>query len=124
MTEEEKGPDLTVASLDEGAAIRLVDEALAKAIENICDPNTPPKEPRVVTLKIKLKSDEQREIVQTEITCDLKLANEIGVLTRLMLVTVNGKVIPSELVCRQTNLEDYIDEGNVTPFRKTEGDNQ
>lgn len=54
--------NLNLENLDEGGALEAMNHELSKVLENILDPNTEAKTQRKVTLEVKLKGDENRNI--------------------------------------------------------------
>ncbi|MFB0841837.1 replication terminator protein [Paenibacillus oleatilyticus] len=69
-----------------------------KVLANIYDPNTDPKKVREVTLKIKLKGDENRDVLLTEIHATSKLAPTRPVETKIIMGLDNsGRVVGAEL---------------------------
>lgn len=71
MADPEK---LSVTTLKRGSAIELIDEELARVLENIVDPNTDAEAVREVTLVLRFKPDEDRERVSLQIKVKSKMA--------------------------------------------------
>lgn len=66
---------VTLPSLAKGAAAELFEKELQKAIANILDINTEAKAPREVILRVKMTPNEDRNIAQTEVRIESKLAS-------------------------------------------------
>lgn len=93
---------INLATLAEGAAVEMVNEALESAWKDIRDPNTPPKEKREVTLKLTLTPDEERTFITVGIGVDKKLAKVRPSVARVELARgAGGKVIAIEIKSRQ-----------------------
>jgi len=73
MNEEKE--KLSLSNIKGGAAIELVDRALAKVFANINDINTTEGE-REIVLKIKIKPDEDRTLAMITMNCSTKLAGQ------------------------------------------------
>lgn len=65
---------VSLSTLGNGAAVQLFQVELQKVLDNIVDENTNPKAIREVTLKVKVKPDEDRDYGQVSISCTSKLA--------------------------------------------------
>ncbi len=66
-----------IERLQMGAVIEKLNHAFAEALENVLDPNTRATALREVSLKIKIKPDQNRETANYEIHCSSKLAAAI-----------------------------------------------
>ena len=64
-TSDEK---ISLANVRGGAVIEAFDEELAQVLDNINDPNTNPSAARELTLKLKIKPDDDRTISDIEFT--------------------------------------------------------
>lgn len=71
MTDEV--PTLQLGSMD--AAIELLQEGLARVLENIDDPNTDAKATREIILRYKFKVEEDRRVGDIIVTSTQKLAS-------------------------------------------------
>ena len=65
--------EVSLATLGSGAAVERFDAALKEALANIADPNTAPKITREITLKVKIKPNEERSYGVIEIHTAAKL---------------------------------------------------
>jgi len=83
--------ELSLDTLARGAAVEAVNEELARIVENIVDPNTPAKTVRSVTLTIKVKPNEQRNMGEVSIQAKSTLAPVEAVETSFMLERQGGK---------------------------------
>lgn len=76
MAEEFDAPiTINIGNVCDGAAVDAFEKKLQEAINNIYDLNTPATAARTITLKVKLKPREDRVQINTEFTCDVKLAS-------------------------------------------------
>lgn len=105
---------LSIAGLCEGAAIEMVDGALADLWANIADVNTEAKAKRKVTLSITLKPDEDRAFATMSLDVRTHLAKSKPALTRLSFGRERGgKIVASELSNRQMKMsfanEEHVD---------------
>jgi len=66
--------DVTLETLNNGAAMDLFDLELERVMQNIQDENTNPEAVREITLKISMKPNEERSLVATAVSCKSKLA--------------------------------------------------
>jgi len=62
---------MSLRTLD--AAIERFDDELARALENIHDVNTDYKQPRVIVLKVALKPNEDRSLLDIQVVATSKL---------------------------------------------------
>jgi len=63
----------SLETLNNGAAIELFNKVLEKVNENILDDNTEAKKKRVITLKVEITPNEERNFCTTSVQCDCKL---------------------------------------------------
>lgn len=63
----------SLETLNNGAAIELFNKVLEKVNENILDENTESKKKRVITLKVEITPNEERNFCTTAVQCDCKL---------------------------------------------------
>jgi hypothetical protein len=61
-------------SLNNGAVADLFEEELRRVLENIADPNTKAETPREITIKVKIKPNDERSSATTEVKSSSKLA--------------------------------------------------
>lgn len=84
-------PDLI--NLMDGAVNERFQNALAQVSDNINDPNTDAKATRCITLKIKFKPNEQRNVIQTLVSCDVALASAESLETTTIMEADNNGVL-------------------------------
>jgi hypothetical protein len=103
---------INLSTLAGGAAVDLVDHELTKVLTNIADVNTSPKAAREITLKIKIKPSDSREIANAEVSCVSKLAPVRPADTVLYLgkSPKDGKLVAVESNPRQMHLGDTEEE--------------
>lgn len=121
--EQHEQEQVSINSLHDGAAIEMIDEALAEAWANIWDPNTEAKQKRSVILTITLAPDEERDIVAVSMSCQNRLAKCRAAVTRVNLSRLRGgQIVAGELKSRQMSLptEGRVDPdtGEIIPLRK------
>ena len=61
--------DVSLTTLKGGAAVELFDRELSRVLENIDDPNTEATEEREITLKLKIKPEDDRSVTAYLLTC-------------------------------------------------------
>ena len=71
MSEEK---NVSIATLSEGAAVERFDLALQDVLTNVQDVNTDWKKARTITMKVTIKSNEERDISAVVVEVDRKLA--------------------------------------------------
>ena len=59
--------ELNVKTLAAGGLVERIQEEIQRAIGNICDPNTPAKKARTVTMKMTIKPNEQRNMAEVSV---------------------------------------------------------
>ncbi len=76
MIDRETGEldNVNLATLAQGGAVEMVNEALEEAFKDIRDPNTPANAERKVVLTLSMKPDDERQIVTMQIGVEKKLA--------------------------------------------------
>lgn len=100
MSEHEQ---VTLATLRGGAAVEMFDAELQRVLENVMDPNTT-HAAREVTLKVKIKPDNDRGIGSVEIAVSAKLAAAVPVSSRFYLGKDRGKAVAFEYNPEQLRL--------------------
>lgn len=65
--------EVSLETLGNGAAVELFNEELRKVLDNIADPNTPQKTSRMITLKVKITPNEERNGAAVEIAASSHL---------------------------------------------------
>jgi hypothetical protein len=76
---------VSLESIGAGAAVERFQLALQEVLDNIIDPNTDAKKARVITLKITMKPDENREFSSAEISVGTTLAPITPVKTKIFI---------------------------------------
>lgn len=77
---------LTLASMCGGGVQERINRCLAKISDNILDPNTEGKKKRTLTVQITfVPCEEDREDVAVDVSCNVKLAPEMGLSTQLYI---------------------------------------
>lgn len=84
---DETGEVLSITTLSGGDIIERVDEALALALDNCVDPDTPSKANRTVTVKLTAAPNEDRSMAEVSFSVDTKLASAKGGATHVLLAT-------------------------------------
>jgi hypothetical protein len=87
---------LNLVNLKEGAAIERFDEALALAIANVLDPNTPATKPREITLRVRIIPSEERSMCGIEVTVSTKLQPPSAIGGIIYVGKVAGQYIAAE----------------------------
>ena len=109
---------VSIATMADGAAIQMIDEALEHAYGNIRDVNTQATQKRVIDFKITLTPDAEREIVVLDLECIKKFANDRPVGAKLMLGMDQGVLVAEELRSRQTDIEEYAKVRSIKEVEK------
>jgi hypothetical protein len=68
-------PTMNIGSICGGAIPEVFDKTLDSVLRNIVDINTPAEQPREITIKIKFKPAENRELGEISFRCEAKLAS-------------------------------------------------
>ena len=85
-----------LSDLANGAACELFDAELARVAYNIIDPNTDAKAVREITLKVRIKPTEDREMGDVTVICQAKLAGLRPAASRMFFGRVEGKLVAIE----------------------------
>lgn len=118
---------VTLQNLGGGAAAEQFNHELNRVLENIMDHNTKATTPREITLKIKIKPDDDRELADLEIHCSSKLATVKPYPTQIYIgVQRGGEVVateynPKQLRLNDTPASDQADSENVVRFETKKG---
>jgi len=108
--------DVTLESLAGGALTELFARELGVVLGNIQDINTDPDAVREITLKVKLKPNDSREVVVVRASASSKLASVKGIETAIYVGRRGGQVIATEYNPRQMNFNEL----NVVDIKKGE----
>lgn len=96
---------IQLETIAHGALNELFQEEVKRVVQNIQDPNTDANVVREITLKIKLKPDDTREVAVVDIAVTSKLAGNKGVGTIFYVGMVDGKPVAVEHNPRQTKFD-------------------
>lgn len=89
---------VTLATLYGGAAIEAVDHELQNAMNNIVDVNTKAEAARMVTLKLTIKPNKERNIASITFYADSKLAPAEALETSVLIDRdISGKTAAFEM---------------------------
>ena len=108
---------LSLATICDGTAVERFDYELQKVLENINDLNTDAEATREITLKVKIKPDENREMLKTEMSISSKPAG----LSPVASIGMMGKDIHGNAEAHEypRPKQQEIEFGeNVTPMNK------
>lgn len=95
--------ELQFETILDGGALEMINHTLGKVFENIVDVNTD-ESVREINLKLKLKPDENRSLVDIAVTVASKLAGLAKANTLADLGHVNGRPTAFKRPTRQQNL--------------------
>lgn len=113
---------LKISNLANGAVVERADWELKKILKNIADPNTDPLKARELTIKLKIKPDETREISDVEISCSSKIVAGKPIKTRMfMSEDGDGGFVAQELFKGQMAGQvttDEVEAGNIRPLKR------
>jgi hypothetical protein len=114
-----KEEPINLTNLAGGAAEEMFRDEWQKILDNIVDPNTQPKTPRELVLKVRITPDEDRQIGDIMITCTSKTSPVRSFVTRCVFGKIGKRGEARELQNRQ---ETFLDRGgNVVPIKQGEG---
>lgn len=112
---------VNLQNLGSGAAIELFDIEFQRVLDNIVDENTKATIPREVTLKIKIKPDEDREWGAIEIHASSKLAPVHPYPTQIIIGKQRGKGVATEHNPKQLHaFKDQPQDGKIIPMKGAE----
>jgi hypothetical protein len=87
----------SILEMAHGAVMERADLEMTKVMENIADPNTKATEKRVITLRLELAPDENRETIGVKATATSKLAATNSISTMLYVTgDENGEMCAVE----------------------------
>jgi hypothetical protein len=95
---------VSLATLGGGAAVERFDHELQKALNNIADFNTPPEAVREVTLKVRIKPNQDRDFTSVQIIATSKLAAIRPEATSFYIGSDAGEAIATEYNPKQERL--------------------
>ncbi len=100
-----------IKTLGRGAAMELFNDGLQKALENILDANTAPKQIRNVTLSVDLKPTDDRDVATATMNVKVKLASAKGVSTFIFIGREAGRAVAMQRDTRQMDLPMTVSDG-------------
>lgn len=105
---------ISIDSIAGGALVEKLNIELRRLAENVQDPNTKADAVRTVTIQIRVKPDETRQIGSTEISVKSSLAPSKGIPTSFVFDLDNeGNAVVKELLTRDKNQMIMNDQGEV-----------
>jgi hypothetical protein len=121
--------NFSISTIANGAVKEKIDWELQKVMRNIADPNTDPVKARILTIKLKIEPDENREISDVLVSVESKPAPIKPTKTRLFIAEDgDGHFVASELykdeAPGQVRIEDTKQEktpDNVRELKKKKG---
>lgn len=114
---------ISLATLKNGTAVELVDDALQTVLENIVDPNTEAEATRKVTLTLTLKPSKDRDILGLRMDVRTALAPPTAHDATVFITHTRDGVVALEHNPDQGRLfdEEKTEGGDVEQFPKTAG---
>ena len=112
---------VSLHNLARGAVVERFDDAFASTLDNILDPNTT-LAARTITLKVKIKPDQNRDFGNVDVTCSASLAPASPVQTKIFIGRDRNVAVATEYDSKQPDLPNTTTE-NVTPIRSVGGKN-
>ena len=113
---------VSLATLGDGAAVELFNTELQRVLDNVVDENTQATVVREVTLKIKIKPQEDRDYGDVQIQCTSKLAPIAPFPTHFFIGKHKGRGVATEHNPKQMKVFDDERPGtNVVPLAKEGG---
>ncbi|WDL98153.1 replication terminator protein [Alicyclobacillus sp. ALC3] len=104
---------MNLAELAGGAVSERFEIELQKVLDNIMDPNTDPTKARAITLQLKFKTDEYRDVAGVDISVKSVLAPAEIPSTKILLDRDGaGKVVGAELIQQKLFDEREVDQAN------------
>lgn len=89
----------SIMQMARGAFIERVDYEMDRVLQNILDPNTKASAARKITLTISLHPDDERRMINVQVTAKSTLAATNPVATSLYVTADgNGELVAAELV--------------------------
>jgi hypothetical protein len=91
----------SILNIAEGGAVELFDLEIAKVFKNLSDHNRAPDAEREITLTVKFKPTDAKNLIDTKISVKTKLAPRRTLSTLIHVENGEGR----ELISRQRNLD-------------------
>jgi hypothetical protein len=95
---------VSLATLGGGSAVERFDHELQKVLNNIADFNTPPEAVREVTLKVRIKPNQDRDFTSVQIITTSKLVPIRPEATSFYIGSDDGEAIATEYNPKQERL--------------------
>lgn len=119
---------LNVQTLASGGLIERIQEEIQRAIANICDPNTPAKKARTVTMKMTIKPNEPRNMADVSVLVSSTLCPAEPIETGIYIGqdVRTGEVSASEVVSGEIPNQNMLPEmeqvipGKIARFPKAQ----
>lgn len=111
---------VTLASIGNGALLELFDLELKRVIENIADHNTAAKMERQISIKVRIKPDDDRSIGFAVVEVSSKLAGVKPVSSTLYFGKKDGEYVAVQNNFSQPGIFDET-RLNIVPIRSAEG---
>lgn len=109
---------VSITSIARDAVVERFDDALAKVVENILDPNTKAEADRKIVIEVTLKPNESRSMAATLVKCDVKTVGPRALETALYVGRKNGHPAATEYNPDQPSIFDLEkDYGNANDKR-------
>lgn len=106
---------LSVETLYNGGVAEILMSELQKVVDNILDPNTEAKKERSVTLKMKIKPNEQRNTAEMKIETTSKICPSAPIETSIMIAkNIKTGEVYCEEICAGERYEQNSFEGTHT----------
>lgn len=110
--------ELTLENLKGGAAGALFQKELQKALENILDPNTPPKAKRTILLKVIISPEEDRERATITLQVSSSLPTHRPEAGIIYLGRMDGRAVAQGFDPKQRDFFRDEPDPKVTPIQK------
>lgn len=114
---------LTLATMNSGGVVEAVDEVLRQIADNIADVNTPPDKMRELTLKLKIKPDESRTLININAVVAAKLQPQEAQTIPVILDKQDGRPTFFESFTDQNPHQMRIDGTDVASIRALKNEN-
>lgn len=110
---------VSLETMNGGAAVELFNDELQKVLDNIGDPNTKPDTVREITLKVKIKPNEKRRFadVSLQVTSKLAPVRETNTVFWLGKDPKTKQVVASERNMDQMTLDEIPTETKPAPVQ-------
>ena len=112
---------ISIATLKDGVAVKMVDDALTDAWQNVMDPMVPAIKKREVTLKITLIPNDTRDDVAMLIDCATKFPAKKGEAVRVAMAwDSDGAATAVEYKSPQLEFPDQDNVATIDKWHKKE----